>query len=660
MQDSKKALLYKTVKYILCSAIVLTPLVFSSVTNDAFIINKTSFFRSLLLMALSVGLIIFILENKVLIPVSDMNISVIVLFITAVISFSMSRYKLQGLLNITEYSYYLVFYFMILIFINREDIKKIAFILPAVSGIVSLYAIFQHYGFDFLNTFSSGNLKPVSTIGSTELMGFFIAVSLPFTLMAAITRNNRISVPAVFLFVIQSMAIYLSGSFIAIFAAAVSSLIMFVWGISLKEHRMRTARLLLLFIAAFLLYFNLPDTSKKYENRSEKMLEKVVYQGVNTMNVRYFLWRSAGSIFVEHLFEGTGGGVFGYLYMPFRDSEPYQLRGVWKHAVNAGSDLLQAGVDYGVVAFLTTVFIMTILLLRSFTSLNNRDMMNAALGSSVISFIFFSVMSFTSIDIRVMGIFLVSGVIIMSGKLKIRELKLSGMVLKPVMIFLIIAAVILQFSFIFRNWYASYLIRKAVIAFGMNDVKISSGYYERAIKLDPFNDEYIASYGKMLEENISLKNRGSDMKKIFSLYTKAVEINPLNPYHYADIGRLLRLSAQTSANNSLYRRSLESYSVSTRLDPYNTYLSGDLAAAFAMCGNSSAAERYFSDALKIYPENQSALINMGILYYSTGRFQKALDCFEFPFTDKIFSKKADGFKDLINLKLQSSSRLKTF
>jgi tetratricopeptide (TPR) repeat protein len=244
--------------------------------------------------------------------------------------------------------------------------------------------------------------------------------------------------------------------------------------------------------------------------------------------------------------------------------------------------------------------------------------------------------------------------------LKIRELKLSGMVLKPVMIFLIIAAVILQFSFIFRNWYASYLIRKAVIAFGMNDVKISSGYYERAIKLDPFNDEYIASYGKMLEENISLKNRGSDMKKIFSLYTKAVEINPLNPYHYADIGRLLRLSAQTSANNSLYRRSLESYSVSTRLDPYNTYLSGDLAAAFAMCGNSSAAERYFSDALKIYPENQSALINMGILYYSTGRFQKALDCFEFPFTDKIFSKKADGFKDLINLKLQSSSRLKTF
>jgi len=54
--------------------------------------------------------------------------------------------------------------------------------------------------------------------------------------------------------------------------------------------------------------------------------------------------------------------------------------------------------------------------------------------------------------------------------------------------------------------------------------------YELAVRLVPFNSEYLAGYAKFLYKT-------SDFKKAESLYNRAIKLNPRNAQYYVGLGK---------------------------------------------------------------------------------------------------------------------------
>lgn len=194
------------------------------------------------------------------------------------------------------------------------------------------------------------------------------------------------------------------------------------------------------------------------------------------------------------------------------------------------------------------------------------------------------------------------------------------------------------FYLLFRNYLAENYHQKAVLAASRNQGKSAYDWEIKAIKINPYNDNYRISFSSLnflLASNLIQKKDLSDQEKqvVSQLLQQALnearnavslsKENPANWEHLAFIYRNLINTAQGAdqwAINTLRQ--------AIALDPANPRLRVDLGGLFYTAKKYELAIDLFKSAINLKPDYANAYYNLAYAYKEKGEYQNAVSMME--------------------------------
>ena len=108
----------------------------------------------------------------------------------------------------------------------------------------------------------------------------------------------------------------------------------------------------------------------------------------------------------------------------------------------------------------------------------------------------------------------------------------------------------------------------------------------------------------------------NEPKKVFGVYRIALRFDPQFVPSLMNLGKILIEQRKVAEGLRLLERA-------SRLKPSDTVVASDLAVAYAMTGQTSKAEKIFLSLLQQDPKSPAARLNLGRIYFQTGRFDRA-------------------------------------
>lgn len=222
-----KKYLEKIIEISVIATMLLVPIIFYTLTNDVFEINKMFVLRFFTILSCSLALIKFIIEKKIMLLKSDFDfpvlgylfVSILTTFITKnlLISIYGVYEDFEGILTVLNYT---AIYYVVINFINkRTSINKILIAIIIASLIISIYGLAQNFGWDFVRwnpeTYSPDRF--FSTLGNPNFLAAYLVEAIPilFILFFITHRTPQILVTPFILFgfFVISILIYLKFGF---------------------------------------------------------------------------------------------------------------------------------------------------------------------------------------------------------------------------------------------------------------------------------------------------------------------------------------------------------------------------------------------------------------------------------------------------------------
>jgi len=589
------------------------PLLFYINLENPFTIVKWTFFRVILFIMITAWILKKINDEKI----CFFKIKAFIPF-TVFIFFCCISYGLTcaaGLNYIAAEPFWNIISMMVFFYITFEyylknplkDHLKTAFF---VFFIVALYGIGQHFGLDFFRWEQySPNFESISTIGNSNLLGLFLNLSLPFTVIYGSTFPSvKMKVLSVFSAVSILLCLYFTyarGSLVAFFISLP------FWFIFLKGEKtgikLKTIAIVLTVILLFLIFFSV--ISKGF-----LLPEIAKFTDTSSIQVRFFLWKAALRIIRDNPLTGKGFNTYSYYYLPYRYDEPGVNRDRLAYAENSHNEFLDTAVSIGIPGLLSFVFFLFLLFRGGWRSLKKlsdeeKPVMKACLLSILLYLININTV-FSEISSQLFFWYF-SAIILVFEMKSLRVLPkeynfkffAKNSHLKTILtVFLIIFC----FFFIWRSFYplrAELHISQGKTAREKGNYEEAVNHISEALRLEPCKWQYWVDMAKTLESNLE----GTSSKKNLIIdsaimsYNNAIELNPLHPYTYADLGRLY--STQSSLLGPEYMdKSIEEYEKALALDPYNIIFYNDLGTTFAIKGDLKSAIATYKKSLEIFPQ----------------------------------------------------------
>ena len=505
--------------------------------------------------------------------------------------------------------------------------------------LVAFYGVIQHFGLDLFRwEQSSPHFESISTIGNSNLLGLFLNLSLPFTVVYGISRASA----AEKCFFALSALLTLSALYFTYSRGAILALIISLplWFFILKgEKKIRlnkksAAVFLVIFAVLLSVIVFYGDTVCR---------EAVKFSDLSSIRVRVFLWKAAFRIIRDNPLIGTGFDTYSYYYLPYRYDEPFLNRNRLAYAENSHNDFLDMAVSAGLFslfAFLSFLFliiygaflnfsrlfqeekiIMKASLLSVFLYLININTVFSEISSQLFFWYFLSVI--LSLQIKNTSSF--PSITCSSGFFK----KFPRM--KAVFLIFII---VLTFVFQWRNLYplrANYLLHSGQEAKDRGDWEEAIKYTSDALSFEPYNWKYWVAMAKTCEGALEVTSSKKELiDTAIMSYNNAIELNPLHSYTYADLGRLYSIQSSILGREYL-EKSIEEYEKAAMLDPYNVILINDLGTTYLLKGDYDEAISCYERSIEILPEGHTysklgkALMDRGDLAGSENALNKAVE-----------------------------------
>ena len=635
------------IRFILSSVILITPLVFSLATYNTFELNKLSFMHIMVLTALCIWMISFFRTGDLKFRFDPVLYYGLIFLILNIISVFFSETKYTSIGYLIDNGYYILFYVMAVNFFQKKDVQKISLYIIATGIIVSVYSVLQHYGIDIISWEPKElvSKRSISTLGNPIFLGFFLNMIIPFAVAQIFEKKiiNRIAgVLSLLCFCCGIFFTYSRGAILTLGA----ELILFILILfQRKEYRKNLLKVLYIFMIFICIYF-ISGMSVEVMSQLRNLFDRVFAGTDVNVSTRLYLWKSAISIISMHPLSGIGPGNFSYFYLPFRHGEPYILKTKLSLAEYVHNDYLQAGVDYGLIAVFLCIMVIITVFIRALgccfkrTEDDGYGLLSGALFVSFFSYLLNSFFSFSTVDSKIVLVFILSGISVLSGSIKEIHVRLFGrnVVRYLFLIFMtvILSVLILQ---VICGWTADVFIKKAVDQGHRGNIYSSVLFFNKALMINPFNEKYFSMRSKTIER-CGYSVSDDVEKEVIKGYVSAIRINPLNPYNYADLARYINFTGQTKDDRVRARKSLLLYNEALKRDPYNSYFLNDTAMLLIYLNNYKLAENLLNESISIYPENENALINLGVLYFNEKKYDMAESLFRFSYRDRFLKKRA--------------------
>ncbi|MCM8816470.1 MAG: O-antigen ligase family protein, partial [Candidatus Omnitrophica bacterium] len=241
-----------------------------------------------------------------------------------------------------------------LILKDASDVILLARIIAISSGIIAIYGIFQHFGFDFFMWTRENSA--LSTLGRRNFAGEYLVLVIPWALFCFFTSGRQFKVVFILIFVLLLTHLFLTFTR-ASWIGFISSILLLL--LLLIREPIKTTKVIQFVFMLLLL-----------------LLVTNVYAGVfqfekGTVKSRILIWKSCVFVIKHAPFMGVGTGNFEIGYYKYASDNPNAFVPSEVRIDKAHNEFIEIAVENGIIGltlflfFIFTIYKMAWLILAS-------------------------------------------------------------------------------------------------------------------------------------------------------------------------------------------------------------------------------------------------------------------------------------------------------
>jgi|GEM_PF-4596363 len=607
------------------------PISFSFFTENVFVLTKTLILNIILFFVYIYWTAEEVKNKKNTVDFNFLTILLVLYVLDTAIS---SVFSVSPILSRNDFlvitSLFLLFYFVS----NKFSRKDIGFFIKPLffSGVlISIYAVFQFMGFDFISWEPKEliNIRPIGTFENPIFLSNFMAIIAPLAAFYYFESKEKLkSILYLFMFTLFYSVIYMTfsrGGWMALGAALVLLIVVGARRAVPLQNKFKAIVLLLLIIVIPLFIYALPVSRKTDKIIKIKTVEAINSRDTN-ISARLYLWKSAANIIFDSPFFGKGADTFSYTYTKYRYLEPVEMRGLGRVPGRAHNQFLEHALTGGIpllILFILIVYNYYGCCLSDYKKNENKNFSICLMlaGTSYIVGMFFV---FGTIALDVIWFILLGFCAAGFGNGRGTTCGAPTNKHKFIIIFMLILATFNLYN-TSRIWQADYYYKKALIQKFKNNKEAALKYIDKSISINSYSPKYFEEKGRISESLFQSSRAYLYYQKSRDAYYKAIELNPIDPYLWINPAKL-NADTQRIINcpvADLRRESVKCYLQALFLDPYNPAFLNDMGAEFYYGNHKKLAYNYYADSLKIYPYSAVVNTNLALIYISEGKYKLA-------------------------------------
>ena len=357
------------------------------------------------------------------------------------------------------------------------------------------------------------------------------------------------------------------------------------------------------------------------------------FQGV-ILTPRLYIWKSAIMMFKDHFLLGTGLDTFQVMFPYYRYPIYWQLE--WNGTPEKTHNIyLQVLATQGIAGFSFYALIIATFFKKTYNIMKSeldreRKYLVFGLFLAVVAYFIQGMFNYTVVAYGAvfwMGLAMIS--LLDSSKREYYRYHIKRRVpVLPAALIIGVAALVLQ-VFLVRFWMADMYFKIGNIAVANNKPEISIGYYQNAVKYNPFREIYYVKYGigyeRAMRRQTDLQKKQAYAGSAINIHEKTIKMNSKNGYNYNNLARVYKFygemtqGKQPAVSNANYGKAIQFYNEAIERDPNNAYFGLDLATVYINKGNYEKALELCGHYNKMYPKFATPLSYMGYIYMLRGK-----------------------------------------
>lgn len=609
---------------------ILTPLVFSILVQNNFILVKTTiiFLGVVLLLNLNLffkqkkyNLIIYCWEGFFL-------IQIFLLFFSAdkYLSIFGDYYRRDGLL--TQLFVFLAAYFL---FISIDEKKEKIFLeaIWIVSSLVSLYAVLQYFNLDPY-IWDSNDPRSFSSLGQPNNLATYLTMLIPLGIFLFLQEKNLFKSGLLFvILLINFLALVFTYSRAGWISFLISMVVLLVLTIKTNFKVYKILLLLLFFIVVFKVSMNLPNFKENNFTLKKRVLSLASSKD-ETKKERIYLWKGALFLIRDYYLLGSGWENIYYLFPKYKYKEINKGSSALGLPDKLHNEYLNYAASTGFIGLFSFLFFITVIIFQSLKNLFAKKI-NIFYFTSILAFlinIFFgfstpaTLLYFYGLVLLLNNNNFSKPVIIFNNK------KLLIIISLIKNIILILASGGLLFLIIY-HLKADYFLRKGKLYKLNKDILV---FYYKAQKTFPYEYEYLKELTLTTSDLAYLENNNALLKKNIPNFKKLIKWRPLDTENYYNLGLTYEFLSKKEKKYLIL--ALQNYQTAQNLFPnYPFYLvkCGDIYyKIFKITKDKNILKNsliFYEKAYQIDDQLIYVLYKMGQNYYFLNEKNKAKEIF---------------------------------
>lgn len=427
----------KNMDLLISLLLFITPLFYLSGYTNSFDLGKNAIFRSLILLIIFAGAILWVKKGSFKLKISRFKNPLAVIFWAIFTVFLLSTIfsgasilaffgNYQRLFGFISWIFVTICFVILLNSLNLKNLEKFGLALFLSAVLTSLYAVFQKFGIDPLFKYFNANLfegRVYSTLGNPDFLAQFVAPVIPLAVAFIFyTKNTYLKLLNILAVIIMVAALVFSESRSSILGVIVGAAIFAVYFIVKKRFGLKQILKGLTVILAAGLTVGL-----LFFFKGGQSLERFKINPTNLRSVesRLNIWGSAWKNILAHPLLGTGIDTFAIYFPQYLEPHFFELEeGLNLLADREHNELLQFGVWGGLPAMILYLLMIGFGLKMFFNSPLKKHHLADAVFIGFFILIFQNFFTFSSVSHYMLLTFFLTAMVAITEK-KVEEMDLK-------------------------------------------------------------------------------------------------------------------------------------------------------------------------------------------------------------------------------------------
>lgn len=661
------------------------PLFFTTNTDELFEFNKMVLTYALTVIILCSWCLRMVLEKKVIFQRTRFDIPILFFLVSQIVSTVLSMHPQTSMMGYYSRFHggllstltYLSLYYAFVSNIRKTDLQKIFVSLFSSSLVVSIYAIFEHFGhstscllitgsFDVSCWIQDVKTRVFATFGQPNWLAAYLVMIVPLsTILAAITKHKYLSLfyAATSIFGFAALLFTQSRSgFLGIVGAVTVLCLGYLTlsklrsSITSSSTNKRVLAAMGVFCVLSAVIFGTPytpslqtltaqkETSETIQNNENSSVNRLEIGGTDSGEIRKIVWTGAIDIWKRYPFFGSGVETFAYSYYkdrPLSHNNVSEWDFLYNKAHNEYLNFLATTGLFGLSTYLLLQIWFSLSLVKVGLTpkldKNTRLILLALLaGYTAVSISNFFGFSTVMIGIlfflfpAFMVVYLEENSITTLIEKSTKKTPTDESIIPYIGVTLIGFTTVIVLGSIFRYWHADTLFSQGKSYLGIGEYAQGFNLLDKAIQENPeeaaYYDALADSYSQVVSQLHSQGEAtmaGQLTQGALSLSAKALELNPAHLNYYKT---QIRVYVNLANNDPSYlEKAVQTTRIAIDKAPTDPKLEFTLAQILKAQGKDQDALLSLERTVALKPNYESAWQLLAEIYLEQGNTAKAVE-----------------------------------